>query len=154
MQNQELITKFYTAFLNGDATKMLECYHNEVVFEDPAFGQLKGDRAKAMWKMLLSKREEINLSISFQVLNNHEALWTARYNYGPNKRSVTNNIRANFAFQDGKIIQHTDQFSLWKWSQQALGASGLVIGWSTFMRNKIQKTTNTLLDKYIAKANS
>ena len=80
MQNQELITKFYTAFSNGDATKMLECYHNEVVFEDPAFGQLKGDRAKAMWKMLLSKREESNFSISFQVLNNHEALWTARYN--------------------------------------------------------------------------
>jgi hypothetical protein len=36
----------------------------DVVFTDPAFGTLKGDRASAMWRMLLS-RKETNPTITF-----------------------------------------------------------------------------------------
>ena len=45
-----LIETFYTAFQNRDAETMISCYHNDIVFCDPAFGELKGDDAKAMWK--------------------------------------------------------------------------------------------------------
>ena len=31
---------------------MLEWYHDDVTFEDPAFGILKGEEAKNMWRML------------------------------------------------------------------------------------------------------
>lgn len=150
MENKELIQTFYTAFSKGDANAMIACYHNEVVFEDPAFGKLIGQKAKAMWKMLLSKKKESELSITFKVLNNHQSEWVAHYKYGPNKRPVVNKVSASFEFQDGKIIRHTDHFSLWKWSQQALGASGLVLGWSTFMKKKVQETTRNLLAKYMA----
>ena len=39
--NEQLIHKFYTAFQNGDALTMKECYHPDIQFRDPAFGLLK-----------------------------------------------------------------------------------------------------------------
>lgn len=150
MQQEALITTFYTAFSKGDANTMTECYHNDIVFEDPAFGQLKGDKAKAMWQMLLSKKVESEMSVSFQVINNSQATWTANYKYGPNKRPVENNVTAHFEFKDGLISKHTDHFSQWKWAKQALGLSGYLLGWSGFMKNKIQATTNKLLSKFMS----
>jgi hypothetical protein len=76
-------------------------------------------------------------------------VWVVNYNYGSKKRSVKNHVAATFEFKDGKIIKQTDMFDLWRWSQQALGASGYLLGWSSFMNNKIQKTTNGLLKKFM-----
>ena len=56
MTNQVLITKFYEAFAEGNSKAMTACYHKEVVFQDPAFGTLKGKRANAMWEMLMSRK--------------------------------------------------------------------------------------------------
>jgi ketosteroid isomerase-like protein len=152
MQNEETIKRFYTAFANGDATSMTACYHDDIEFTDPAFGALKGDEAKSMWRMLLSRgdsKPEIKFSNVSADEKYGKADWVAKYNYGPQKRKVVNNITARFAFKDGKIIKHTDDFDLYKWSQQALGASGYLLGWSSFMKNKIQKTTNGLLRKFM-----
>ena len=55
MTNLELIQKFYASFSNGDANGMISCYHSNIVFTDPAFGTLKGVKAKSMWQMLLSR---------------------------------------------------------------------------------------------------
>ena len=150
MQKEELITKFYTAFSKGNSEEMIACYHKEVTFKDPAFGELKNDKAKAMWQMLLSKKKESEMSISFEVLNETQAKWVADYKYGPKKRAITNKVTANFEFKDGLIYKHTDQFDLWKWSKQALGTSGYFLGWSNFVKNKIQTTTNQLLSDFIA----
>lgn len=43
---KDLITKFCTAFKNLDAEAMAECYHEDIVFTDPAFGNLQGERQK------------------------------------------------------------------------------------------------------------
>ena len=98
MKNKELFQTFYTAFSNGDANAMTACYHDEVVFEDPTFRKLKGERAKGMWKMLLSKKAESDLTITFKVLNNQQCEWIANYKYGPNKRPVVNKVSASFEF--------------------------------------------------------
>lgn len=152
MTNQQIIEKFYQSFADGNATDMIECYHQEIEFEDPAFGKLKGKEAKAMWEMLLSRKDAAPI-IQFSDIKANEqngsATWIATYNYGKQKRKVVNHISAKFEFSDGKIIRHTDNFDVWKWSRQALGISGLLLGWSSFMRNKIQKTTNQLLKKYM-----
>ncbi|MEZ4935768.1 MAG: nuclear transport factor 2 family protein [Saprospiraceae bacterium] len=51
--------QFYEAFQKGDAEKMIDCYHPEVVFEDPAFGQLNATEAANMWRMLIERGREI-----------------------------------------------------------------------------------------------
>ncbi len=44
--NTEIITKFYSAFQKLDYTTMNSCYSDEIVFNDPAFGLLRGDEVK------------------------------------------------------------------------------------------------------------
>lgn len=154
MSNETLINQFYQSFSEGNAVGMMACYHNDVVFKDPAFGTLEGDKAKAMWQMLLSRSESkpvVKFSNVSADAKFGRANWIANYKYGPKKRPVENHVAATFEFKDGKISKHTDSFDLYKWSKQALGVSGYLLGWSSFMRNKIQKTTNGLLKKFMEK---
>lgn len=151
--HQALITDFYTAFANGNAEAMIACYHDDIEFHDPAFGTLKGEKAKSMWKMLLSSGDGTQIIFDQVNANNNRgsANWQATYNFGPKKRKVINNIKASFEFKDGKIIKHTDDFSMWKWSKQALGFSGHIMGWSRFFKKQIQARTNGMLEKYMNK---
>jgi hypothetical protein len=64
------------------------------------------------------------------------------------KTKVVNRISAQFYFQDGLIIRHTDDFDIWKWSKQALGLTGYLFGWTGFMQNKIHTNAILSLRKY------
>lgn len=152
MDNKDLIESFYRAFSERNAESMINCYHDDIEFEDPAFGILKGERAKYMWKMLLSN-DDTGLEIKFANVSadelNGSATWQAKYFFGSNKRKVINDIKANFTFKDGKIVKHKDTFNIWKWSGQALGMPGWLLGWTPFMQSGIRKKTNFMLDKFI-----
>ncbi|WP_237708882.1 nuclear transport factor 2 family protein [Gillisia marina] len=90
MNHKELLHKFYSSFSDGNAQGMIACYHEDIIFQDPAFGILKGDRAKSMWEMLLSKKNG-KLSISYDILEVNKEYgkvkWTATYKYGPKKKN-------------------------------------------------------------------
>lgn len=149
--NENTIIKFYTAFANSDATQMCECYHPNIQFRDPAFGLLKGDEVCQMWKMLI-ERGKGNIDIHFSEVkaNDHlgSAFWVAKYNFSETNRKIVNSISAKFQFKDGLIIKHTDDFDIWKWSKQALGIKGLLLGWTGFMQKKIQEKALLSLKKY------
>jgi ketosteroid isomerase-like protein len=151
VDNTELIKKFYQLFSNADAEGMVNCYHEEIQFEDPAFGILKGEDAKNMWRMLVERSKgQIKITFSDVVANEKtgSACWEAHYTFGQTERKVINKISAQFEFKEGKIVKHTDYFSMWKWSRQALGLSGFLLGWSSFMQKKIQQRSNLLLKSF------
>jgi hypothetical protein len=77
------------------------------------------------------------------------ARWEAKYSFGPDGRQVYNSIRASFAFQDGKIINHQDRFDLWKWSRMAIGGLGTMLGWSSFVKNRVRSTARRRLERFI-----
>lgn len=152
MQKHEaLIRDFYDAFARQDAEAMAACYHPEVQFEDPAFSKLKGSEAGDMWRMLI-QRAKGNLKISHSGVEADEkkgrAKWEAHYPFGKAQRPVHNKISAEFEFKDGLIYRHKDTFNLWRWSRQALGTTGLLLGWSPIVRNKVQATSRGLLKEY------
>lgn len=151
MKNEDLITKFYTSFANRDAGEMISCYHEDVEFSDPAFGVLEGEEAKNMWRMLI-ERSKGNLRIDFKNVSandeNGSADWTAEYLFSKTGRNVFNVIHAEFDFLDGKIIRHHDDFDIWKWSKQALGVPGILLGWSSFMQTKIRKNARGSLKQF------
>lgn len=153
-KHKKIITAFYEAFSKGKANDMVAHYHPDIVFEDPAFGLLKGEEANAMWKMLI-ERSKGNIKVTFSdvkvVGNRGSASWEAAYIFGPDKRKVVNKIKAVFEFKDGKIIRHTDSFDVWKWASQALGWKGWLLGWTPFMKNQIKKQSKGLLKKYMEK---
>lgn len=149
--NENLITKFYTAFSNSDAETMAKCYHPNIEFQDPAFGILKGKEVPNMWRMLIS-RSKGNLKIAFSNVKADDksgsAKWIAEYHFSKTNRKVVNVIHAKFEFQDGLIVKHTDDFNVWKWTQQALGLPGYLLGWTPFLQKKIQEQSRDLLKKY------
>lgn len=150
-----ILEQFYTALNNCDGPTMASCYHDDVVFEDPAFGILKGKRAKAMWLMLCESQSGDNFNVSFSEIetieNSGSAHWEAKYLFSRTGRKVHNKIDASFEFKDGLIIKHTDNFNLHKWAKQAMGIKGIFFGGMQFFKNKLQAQTNSLLDKYIEK---
>ncbi len=157
MSNSEIITSFYDAFARGDYKKMSSYYHDDLIFEDPAFGKLNKEKASLMWQMLLSRKgssPKINYSDVVANDSSGQVKWVAKYLYGPKKRLVINHIKASFKFENGLIIKHTDEFNLHRWSGQALGPVGYMLGWTSFMKNKIQKMANHRLEDYIKKQSS
>ncbi len=57
--NAAMIERFYAAFARRDAEAMVACYADDVVFADPVFGELRGERAKAMWRMLAGRSRDL-----------------------------------------------------------------------------------------------
>ncbi|PXY46977.1 nuclear transport factor 2 family protein [Flavobacterium hydrophilum] len=149
--NENLIAKFYNAFSNADAKTMSECYHPKVHFIDPAFGLLKGEQVLKMWEMLILKSKG-DIKIEFSNIKADEisgsARWVATYNFSKTNRKVINRISSEFIFQDGLIIKHTDNFDVWKWSKQAFGITGYLLGWTGFFQNKIKEQALLSLKKF------
>ncbi len=152
---EEIIQQFYKAFDDGDVEHMVGHYHDDIVFQDPAFGQLKGERAKNMWRMLRGsqKGREFKVAASEIEVNDQagRARWDAYYHFSRTGRKVHNIIYAEFEFKDGKIIKHTDTFDLHRWAKQAMGFKGWLLGGTGFFRRKLQAQTNALLDRFEAK---
>ena len=149
---ESIIEKFYTSFQNLDAEGMASCYHDDVVFEDPAFGKLKGVHASNMWRMLCNSQKGKDFRVEFSDIkateNGGSAHWEAYYTFSQTGRKVHNKIDATFTFKDGKIISHVDHFDLHRWATQAMGMKGSVLGWTGFFKKKLQSQTNNLLRKF------
>ena len=146
-----LIHRFYDSFAALDATGMGACYHREIVFSDPAFGELHGPEAGAMWAMLCERGKDLEVGASKVEADDERgrAHWEARYTFGPTGRPVHNRIDAEFEFRDGLIIRHTDRFDFWAWARQALGPAGLLLGWTPVVRNKVRSTARRSLETYM-----
>ena len=151
--NTQLIEKFYTAFQRHDSAEMVACYHPDITFTDPAFGELKGQRAMDMWRMLVERGKD--LLVTFNNVQADDlsgsAHWEATYTFSRSQRRVHNIIEAQFQFQNGQIIRHTDTFDFWRWSRQALGLSGVLLGWSPILQNAVRQTAIKGLDAFVAK---
>lgn len=150
-ENEKILIKFYTAFKNYDAKTMRSCYHPNINFYDPAFGTLKGHSVSQMWEMLL-KNSKGNMKIEFSDIKADEfqgsIKWIANYNFSKTNRPVTNIIHSKFNFKDGLIIKQVDDFDIWKWSKQAFGITGFLLGWTGYFQKKIREKALLSLKKY------
>ena len=52
-------------------------------------------------------------------------------------------------FAGGTIVEHSDAFSLHKWSKQALGLPGELFGWNSFFQRKIKNQAKRNLLQFI-----
>lgn len=150
MTNEETIKTFYTAFQNKDWKTMQNCYHETASFSDPVFPNLNGKQTKAMWHMLVAASTDLkitftHINVSGQTGSCH---WEAFYTFSKTGRKVHNKIDARFEFKDGLIVKHTDYFDLWKWTGMALGLSGKLLGWTSFVRNKVRAMAGQNLEKF------
>ncbi len=150
MNHTELITRFYTAFQQRDWKTMHSCYHTEATFYDPAFRQLKGTDVLAMWHMLCLNAKDFVLTFSNVTANGNQGSceWKASYSFSKTGRKVDNVIKANFTFKDGLIIDHRDDFDLWRWCRMALGLPGMLLGWSPLFQDKVNQNALKSLERF------
>ncbi|HTK55228.1 MAG TPA: nuclear transport factor 2 family protein [Gemmatimonadales bacterium] len=150
MNGVDLLTRFYTAFQQKDAEGMVACYAPDVRFSDPVFPDLVGERAKGMWRMLVGRGKDLRLEFRDITADTHggSAHWEAWYTFTSTGKPVHNIIDATFTFRDGLIATHTDRFDLYRWSRQALGMKGVLLGWTPFVQEKIRSTAASALDRY------
>ncbi len=136
-----LITRFYEAFQRLDAEAMVACYSDDIVFSDPAFGTLRGKDAGDMWRMLTTRAKDFSLTFDSVSADERSgaAHWVATYLFSQTGRTVVNDIQARFVFRDDKICEHHDSFDLWRWSRQALGTTGLLLGWTPMVQGKVRQ---------------
>lgn len=149
----ETIERFYTAFAALDAEGMIACYHPEVRFSDPAFPNLDAREVAGMWRMLCERAQEFSLEFSDVSAQDDRgsAHWEARYLFSATGRRVHNIIDASFRFADGKIIEHEDTFDFWRWTRHALGLTGVLLGWTPMVKNKVRGQARKGLEIYLSK---
>lgn len=151
--NEQLIHQFYTCFNNKDYKGMQACYADQATFSDAVFKNLNSNQVKAMWQMLILKGKDMRIEFS-QISANEKtgkAHWDAYYTFSSTGKKVINKIDASFEFENGKIVKHTDNFNFYTWAKQALGTTGLLLGWTGFLKNKIQTTAMANLQKFMKK---
>ena len=149
--HETLIHRFYERFQALDGEGMAACYHPDVVFSDPVFGELRGPRAGDMWRMLTARAKDLRIEASRIQADDAKgsAHWVARYSFGKEARPVVNEIDARFAFRDGLIVRHDDTFSLTKWAGMALGPTGKLLGWTPMVQRKIRANARRGLDEFV-----
>lgn len=150
------IEKFYAAFAKLDGETMQACYAPNAHFEDEVF-TLDGPRQiGGMWRMLCDATKAKGLAhwkIETSQVTERSAHWDAHYLFSATGRHVLNRIDASFEFDaNGLILKHRDRFDFWAWSRQALGAPGLLLGWTPFLRNKVRAQAAGNLKRFLEKA--
>jgi len=152
-QNKELINKFYTSFQNKDYKTMQDCYANNATFSDPVFENLNAAEVRAMWQMLITRATDLALEFKNVAADetSGSAEWMATYTFTSTGNKVVNKIKANFVFENGKIKEHKDSFGFYKWAKQALGFKGLLLGWTSFLHNKVKQQARNNLIKFMSK---
>lgn len=150
--NQELIDRFYAAFAERDGAAMTALYTADAQFSDPVFSDLQGDEPGAMWRMLAGRATDLRIELVERSADDEagSARWLADYTFSQTGRPVHNDVRASFRFQNGLIAEHRDSFDFHKWSRQALGTRGLLLGWTPLLRSAVRRRSRQALDEFMA----
>ena len=151
---QRTITRLYDALSRLDGDTMQACYAPAAQFDDEAFSLTGPAQIGGMWRMLCSTTQAKGRDVwrlDFRDVTDHSAHWEAHYRFSATGRMVHNIIDANIQCgPDGLIQRHRDSFDFWRWSRQALGASGLLLGWTSFLRNKVRAQAAANLARFLA----
>ena len=126
---------------------MQNCYAEDAVFSDCVFQNLNSSQVKSMWEMFCKNGKDLRIEFRNILADDKtgSAEWIAHYTFSATGRKVVNRIKANFRFDHGKFSEHSDEFNFYNWARQSLGTPGLLLGWSSYLRNKVRrKAMNSL----------
>ena len=148
------IERFYAAFARLDGAAMQACYAADARFDDPVFNLQGRAQIGGMWRMLCDATQAKGADVwrlEVRDITDQSAHWEAHYRFSTTGRMVHNIVEAQIRCgPDGLIQHHHDSFDFWRWSRQALGTPGLLLGWTGFLRNKVRSTAAGNLQKYLA----
>ena len=148
------IERFYAAFAKLDSDTMAACYAPDAVFDDEAFSLKGREEVGGMWAMLCdavkAKGRDV-WKLDASAITERSAHWDATYRFSATGRMVHNVIDAEFEFDNaGLIKRHRDRFDFWRWTRQALGVPGVLLGWTPMLRAKVRAQAAKNLERFLA----
>ena len=148
----DLIEEFYGAFGECAGERMAACYAPGASFSDPVFGALDAREAGGMWRMLTGQAKDLRIELLDHQAEGERgsAHWRAHYTFSQTGRPVVNDVHASFRFVDGLIVEHVDDFDFYRWARQALGAQGLILGWTPIVRSAVRRRARASLEQFLA----
>lgn len=148
-----VLHRYFTAFTQRDWATMGACYAEDANFHDPVFLELDALETRAMWRMLLSGGTDLQVRFRVEEESTTAGVcaWEASYTFSRTGRKVHNVVRSAFRLRDGLIVHQQDRFNLWRWSAQALGPSGLLLGWTPWMRGRVRAGARAGLRRSMAR---
>lgn len=133
---------FFASFKRLDSEGMSNLYSDDATFTDEVFKLQGRVEISRMWTVLLSnimRKGQETWQLSYVVESDTSVSWEATYLFSATGRTVTNKVRSKFVFNsDGKVSRQVDTFDFWRWSSQALGTVGILLGWSPLLKNKLR----------------
>jgi hypothetical protein len=159
MHTEQTLRRLYDAFARLDADTMASCYAPDARFDDEAFSLRGAREVGGMWKMLCNGTQAKGAAVwklSFRDIEadaaSGKAHWDAHYLFSATGRIVDNAIDSRFSFTPGGLIAtQRDSFDFWRWSRQALGAPGLLLGWSPMLKKKVRATAAANLQAFLSR---
>jgi len=155
--NAQLLERFYTAFAALDATTMAACYAEDARFDDEVFALAGRAQVAGMWRMLCDSARQQGAdvwSLRFEGVAADDcqgsSRWQARYRFSATGRLVHNAIASRFEFRDGLIWRQRDRFSFWRWSRQALGLPGWLLGGTSWLQDRVRAQAAAKLRAFLA----
>ncbi len=139
--NLATIQRLYAAMGSHDAEAMAACYAPDATFTDEVFVGLSDGEPQDMWRMLIGRATDMTVEVVDRSAENRtgSARWIARYTFGQTGRHVVNDVSSWFRFDDtGRIVLQRDTFDFWRWSRQALGLPGLLLGWAPVLKHSVR----------------
>src|SRR4051794_30830830 len=108
--NDELIQRFYAAFDRKDGDAMAACYAPDARFNDPVFGDLTGEQAGAMWRMLTGRAKDLSVELAEHSADDSggSAHWLAHYTFAPTSRQGGHDIQAAVRLRDRPVVEDLD----------------------------------------------
>lgn len=145
--HEALVRTFFARLAARDAEAALACYHDRIFYSDPVFPRLHGPAALDLWRMRLARPGfELRLDEASADADGGFARWTLRDACGP--RRVELQVRAMFAFRDGRISRHYDHFPFWRWASRAYGPIGAAMGWFGPFKWKVRHDAARALERF------
>ena len=141
----------YEAFTKRDGDAMARLYSPDAIFSDPVFPRLSGAQVGGMWKMLCGRSTDLTIRYSLDEASGEVITirWWADYSFGKERRRVRNRVTSRLVVRDGRIVRQEDRFGFWRWAAQALGATGVILGWAPPLRNRIRRQAAESLARFM-----
>lgn len=116
----DAVRAFYDAFERKDVAAMGRLYADDVKFRDAIFSFHDKSGVTRMWTKLFATDPRTTLKFTLDqvkgdVVTGH---WVADYHLGT--RAVQNEVTTTMRVHNGKIVEHTDDFSWDRWAPQAI----------------------------------
>ena len=152
-ENLDLLDRFYAAFDRHDGDAMAACYTADATFSDPVFTDLGAGEPGAMWRMLTARSSDLSVELVDRAAaaDTGSAHWIARYTFAQTGRQVVNDVRSTFRFRDGLIAEQRDDFDLYRWTRQAFGPTGVILGWTPIVQGGVRRKARASLDQFLAR---